>query len=36
MDAFIMSHTLMNCDLPEQELVDKYLPPCEIPHRLEP
>jgi pyruvate/2-oxoacid:ferredoxin oxidoreductase alpha subunit len=34
MDAFIMSHTLMNCDLPEQELVDRYLPNLDLPHRL--
>jgi len=34
MDAFIMSHTLMNTDLPEQELVDKYLPDLELPHEL--
>lgn len=34
MDGFVLSHTLMVVDLPEQELVDKYLPPCEVPHRL--
>ena len=34
MDAFIMSHTLMNCDLPEQERVDLYLPELDLPHRL--
>ncbi|MCP3902935.1 MAG: pyruvate ferredoxin oxidoreductase [Planctomycetes bacterium] len=34
MDAFIMSHTQMNTDLPEQELVDAFLPHCDIPHRL--
>ena len=34
MEAFIMSHTLMNTELPEQELVDAYLPPCDVPHRL--
>jgi len=35
MEAFIMSHTLMNTELPEQELVDAYLPACDIPHRLD-
>jgi len=34
MDAFIMSHTQMNTELPEQELVDRFLPPCDVPHRL--
>jgi pyruvate/2-oxoacid:ferredoxin oxidoreductase alpha subunit len=34
MDGFITSHTQMIVDLPEQELVDRYLPPCDVPHRL--
>ena len=34
MDAFIVSHTQQETDLPEQELVDKYLPPCDVPHRM--
>ncbi len=34
MDAFIMSHTQMETELPAQELVDRYLPPFELPHRL--
>ncbi len=34
MDAFIMSHTLMETDLPEQALIDEYLPHCDVPHRL--
>jgi pyruvate/2-oxoacid:ferredoxin oxidoreductase alpha subunit len=34
MDAFIMSHTQMNTELPEQELVDAYLPELDLPHRL--
>jgi len=34
MDGFITSHTQMVVDLPEQELVDRYLPHCEVPHRL--
>lgn len=34
MDGFITSHTQMVVDLPDQELVDRYLPPCHVPHRL--
>lgn len=34
MDGFISSHTQMVVDLPEQELVDSYLPPCKVPHQL--
>lgn len=34
MDGFITSHTQMIVDLPEQEQVDRYLPPCDVPHRL--
>jgi len=34
MDAFIVSHTTMETELPSQELVDRYLPPCEVPHRM--
>ena len=33
-DAFILSHTLMQTDLPEQDQVDAFLPPLELPHRL--
>jgi len=33
-DGFVLSHTQMVVDLPEQELVDRYLPPCDVPHRL--
>lgn len=33
-DGFVTSHTQMVVDLPEQELVDRYLPPCNVPHRL--
>lgn len=33
-DGFVISHTQMPVDLPEQELVDAFLPPCELPHRL--
>ena len=35
LDAFIVSHTQMETDLPEQELVDRYLPDLELPHRLD-
>lgn len=34
MDGFVLSHTLMGVELPEQEQVDKFLPPCDVPHRL--
>lgn len=36
MDAFIVSHTQMETELPEQEQVDRYLPELELPHRLDP
>ncbi len=34
-DGFLLSHTQMVVDLPEQELVDEYLPPLDLPHRLD-
>lgn len=34
MDGFIVSHTQMIVDLPEQAQVDKFLPPCDVPHRM--
>lgn len=34
MDGFVLSHTQMVVDLPEQELVDRYLAPLDLPHRL--
>jgi pyruvate/2-oxoacid:ferredoxin oxidoreductase alpha subunit len=34
MDAFILSHTQMPTDLPEQERVDALLPPLSLPHRI--
>jgi pyruvate/2-oxoacid:ferredoxin oxidoreductase alpha subunit len=34
LDGFVTSHTQMVVDLPEQELVDRYLPHCSVPHRL--
>ena len=33
MDAFIMSHTQCETDLPDQALVDAFLPDCDVPHR---
>jgi len=35
MDAFIVSHTQSETDLPPQELVDRYLPDLDLPHRLD-
>src|SRR5210317_1200099 len=34
MDAFIVSHTQTETDLPEQGLVDRYLPDLDLPHRM--
>jgi len=34
MDGFVTSHTQIVVDLPEQSLVDRYLPHCSVPHRL--
>jgi len=36
MDAFIVSHTSMEVDLATQEQADRFLPPCEVPHHLDP
>jgi len=36
LDAFIVSHTQGETDLPPQEDVDKYLPDLDLPHRLDP
>jgi pyruvate/2-oxoacid:ferredoxin oxidoreductase alpha subunit len=35
MDAFIVSHTAMEVELATQEQVDRFLPACEVPHRLD-
>lgn len=35
MDAFIVSHTSMETLLASQDDVDRFLPECEIPHRLD-
>jgi len=34
MDGFLTSHTQMVVDLPDQQKVDAYLPPCSVPQRL--
>ncbi len=34
LDAFIVSHTQGETDLPDQEKVDRYLPEMRLPHRL--
>lgn len=34
LDAFVLSHTMMQIDLPEQSVVDDFLPPLDLPHRL--
>ena len=36
MDAFIVSHTAMEIELATQEQADRFLPPCEVPHCLDP
>jgi len=36
MDAFIVSHTAMETELPTQQQVDRFLPACNIPHRMDP
>jgi pyruvate/2-oxoacid:ferredoxin oxidoreductase alpha subunit len=33
-DAFVLSHTLMATDIPDQSAVDAFLPPLNLPHRL--
>lgn len=34
LDGFVTSHTQMVVDLPDQQKVDAYLPPCLVPQRL--
>jgi pyruvate/2-oxoacid:ferredoxin oxidoreductase alpha subunit len=34
MDAFIVSHTQTETDLPEQDVVDRFLPDLDLPHRM--
>ena len=33
-DAFILSHTMVLTEMPAQALVDEFLPPLDLPHRL--
>ena len=33
-DAFVLSHTMMMTDIPDQRTVDGFLPPLDLPHRL--
>ena len=33
-DAFVLSHTMMPTEIEDQESVDRFLPPLELPHRL--
>jgi pyruvate/2-oxoacid:ferredoxin oxidoreductase alpha subunit len=33
-DAFVLSHTMMNTDVPAQSDVDAFLPPLDLPHRM--
>ena len=35
MDGFILSHTMAQVEVPEQEGVDRFLPTTSIPHRLD-
>ena len=34
-DGFLLSHTQMVVDLPEQDLIDRFLPPLRLPHMLD-
>jgi pyruvate/2-oxoacid:ferredoxin oxidoreductase alpha subunit len=33
-DAFVLSHTMMQTEIPSQELVDQFLPQMDLPHRI--
>jgi len=33
-DAFVLSHTMVQTDIPDQELVDRFLPQLDLPHRV--
>jgi len=33
-DAFVLSHTMMQTDVPDQEQVDRFLPVLDLPHRV--
>ncbi len=34
-DAFVLSHTMAQTEIPSQEAVDRFLPPLQVPHRLD-
>ncbi|MFH0946760.1 MAG: pyruvate ferredoxin oxidoreductase, partial [Planctomycetota bacterium] len=34
-DAFVLSHTMMQIDMPAQEQVDRFLPVLDLPHRMQ-
>ncbi len=33
-DAFVLSHTMMQTDIPSQDLVDRFLPHLHLPHQI--
>jgi pyruvate/2-oxoacid:ferredoxin oxidoreductase alpha subunit len=33
-DAFVLSHTMMQTDLPDQQTVDEFLPTLDLPHQI--
>jgi len=35
LDAFVLSHTSENCDIPDVRLVDKYLPPYKLKYKMD-
>ncbi len=35
MDGFILSHTMAQVEVPTQDQVDRFLPPTDVPHRLD-
>lgn len=35
LDAFVLSHTSENCDIPDVKLVDKYLPPYKLRYKMD-
>jgi pyruvate/2-oxoacid:ferredoxin oxidoreductase alpha subunit len=34
-EAFVLSHTMARTDVPGQELVDRFLPPLDLPHHID-
>jgi len=35
LDAFFLSHTYEDAEIPEQDMVDAFLPPLDLPHRMD-